>query len=139
MAATVKAARRKMLTEVKTGMLDGGECILFQNDVNFTLNTLLADLTVATFTGYADVTLTTYPDPYTEPDGTASLDSPQCVFASSGSAVQNTVFGWAVKDAAGLLVGGGNFENPIAFNDVGDAVVFTVELSSDGSIRAVVV
>jgi hypothetical protein len=138
-ATLTRVSRRKEFTELKTPIFDAGKLDLYQNDFTPNDQTVLADLTVADFTGYAQVSLTTYVAPYTEPDGKAVITTPQAVFASSGSAVQNVVYGWYVLDADGDLLAAGRFDDALNFSGVGDAVVMHVEFYSNGTVAAVIV
>lgn len=131
---TTKIARRKLLLAVKTAVLDTGELNLYQNDYTPNSETVLADMTVADFSGYGAAAIADWNDPATEPDGRAVVTSTMCVFASTGPTIQNTIFGWWLTDTDGLLVGAGRFDNPISMADLGDQMLAVVEYYSDGSL-----
>jgi len=125
----VKVSALKQLADLKANILDGGEMILFQNDYTPTPDTIIGDLTVATFTGYADVTLTTYSDPYLTADQRAAVLAPLAQFnAASPFTVGNAIYGFAIKDVDGALVLAGRFPDaPIAMAGLGDHIAALVE------------
>lgn len=88
---------------------------LFQNDYTPNINTALGDLTVATFTGYAPVTLTAWSAPFLDAGGLVSIISPLAVFRPTASTVQNVIYGWYLTEMGGTLVSAGRFvEAPVS-------------------------
>lgn len=95
---------------------------LFQNDLVPDCDTVLADLTEADFTGYAEIVLLNDLDPqtcvgmiqgpHTLPDGSFALYIDEQVFTASGTALPNTVYGAYVTDDDGLLVAVKRFAEP---------------------------
>lgn len=111
----------KVITLLKTDVLDGGSMGLFQNDITPNESTVIGDLTVATFTGYAPVTLTTYALPYLIGNNQAAVNSPLASFRpASPFTVGNQVYGFFVLDTDGALLACGRFDDPVSMTDAGD-------------------
>jgi len=106
---------------------------LYANDVTPTPATVLADLTEANFTGYADVDVT--PNAAGEnPDGWGQVDIPEAHFEATGAAIPNNVFGYYLTDTTNLvLLAAGHFDVPVVFDETGDALnlVSNLQLRSD--------
>jgi hypothetical protein len=59
-----------------------------------------------------------------------SLILPSNVFAAASPyTVGNTIYGWYLRTAAGLLIAAGNFPAPINVGGLGQAVPLTVTLN----------
>jgi len=100
--------------------LDGGSLRLFQNDITPDRKTLVADLDIATYTGYANKTIATWGAPYLDVNGLASCVAPLQTFAATGDAISNTVYGAYYLDSGGDLVWAVRFSDPWTFNSTGD-------------------
>jgi hypothetical protein len=137
--AVIQAARRASLDEIKTNLLDTGSLRLFQNDIAISDETVVGDLDIATFGGYANAAIALWNAPYTEPGGLAAVNTPNTFFAASGVAPANLIYGWFYLAAGGALYAAGNFDAPISMGVVGNAISLVIELRSDGSIRSVVI
>lgn len=132
----VKASELKQLLKLKAEILDGGTMDLFQNDITPTPDTLIADLDVATFTGYAQVTLTTYSAPYLNAAGAGAILTPLAQFnTASPFTIGNVVYGYWIEDVDGLLVLAGRFPNaPIAMAGVGDHIAALIEYALGNAV-----
>jgi hypothetical protein len=104
---------------------------LFQNNISVVKTTPAASLEVATFTGYAQQAVATVGPPIVDPVlGGVSLILPSNVFAAASPyTVGNTIYGWYLRTAAGLLIAAGNFPAPINVGGLGQAVPLTVTLN----------
>lgn len=69
--------------------------VLFANDVTITAATVYADMTLATFSGYAAVT-PTWGAPATDANGKAWSQGSACLFQGSGGGVTNSIYGYAL-------------------------------------------
>lgn len=120
-----------ILNTIATELLDGALIRLFQNDYEPGSSTVLADLTVATFTGYAEVDSTTWGGAFQNADGDAQVIPPViATFTATGSTIGNTVYGFYVVDAAGTaLLWAERFDAPVGFNSNGDTYSFVPRLS----------
>lgn len=83
------------------GPLHGTQLILFQNNLTLTKTTTLADLTAATFVGYAAVAGITFGTPYIDQFGVVRIDAPSVDFIMTSNSTPNTIYGWALLDTAG--------------------------------------
>lgn len=124
-----KVSAMKQLALLKADVLDGGEMVLFSNDITPTVNTIIGDLTIANFTGYADVTLTTYSAPYLTADENAAVLAPLAQFNTAAPyTVANSIYGFAIKDVDGALVLAGRFPDaPIEMAGAGDHIAALIE------------
>jgi hypothetical protein len=73
---------------------------LYANQVNLTRQTILSDLTAASFTGYAAVAGITWSASYIDVDGSALALAESEVFIATGSTIANTIYGYYFTDAA---------------------------------------
>lgn len=89
---------------VSDGQLGGGSIRLFTNDFVPGPNTVLADITEATFSGYAAVVTANWGQPFLNPQGFVEVDAPSAQFNHNGGAIVESVFGYYVTDAGGALV-----------------------------------
>lgn len=118
----------KVLTELKVAdnYLDGAKVMLFQNAIVPDKDTELADLDVATFSGYAVSAAVVWGTPYLDANGVATVQAGSVQFTQSAITVTNTVYGWAlVGDPAGTpyLICAERFDSPIAMLEVSDGIV----------------
>jgi hypothetical protein len=96
-----------MLAElIDTGnLLDGAEVGLFKSDIEITKDTVLADLTVADFSGYAPSAAQVWADPIVDQAGNAIVAAPSVIFhAATPLTVSNSVYGWYLVDSGGTVL-----------------------------------
>lgn len=113
-----------LANEVQT-LLAGSKMRLFQSSIIPTTATTLAELEAeeATFTGYAEKTLTTWGEPYTSPAGGASISSPLVQFqTASPYTVGNNIGGAWIETALGDLVAIITFPEVVPMAGMGDAI-----------------
>lgn len=115
----------KLATLIKTGLLDTGTIDLFQNDAFLSPATVLADLDVADFSGYAQGVLTLWLAPLIESDGSVVLVGPQIAFAHSGGIVANVIFGYSISDTDGDFLLAEKFPDPIPMAALGNTILVT--------------
>ncbi len=102
---------------------------LFQNDYNPDQDTTLANLTVATFSGYLDKTITALLPPYYDPVGGASTQIATQQWDHSGGGVANTIYGFWVENAGGDLILVGRFDTPVGMSALGDSIPLDVKFN----------
>lgn len=109
--------------------LNTGELKLFTNDITPDVQTVVGDLTEATFTGYAAAALTAWSVERLTPDIKAVHTSPLASFAAAAPfTIQEEVYGGWIEDAAGNYVMGFRFDDaPISMGAVGDAFLVAVD------------
>lgn len=116
-----------------TNGLDGGTLNLFQNDITPTKDTVVGDLDVATFDGYAPKTLTTWGAAYLGPDGRVYTVAPSQQWNPTGAVTPNVIYGYWIEDKAGTLVMAGRFDDgPVPMNGVATALVLQPRFSIGG-------
>lgn len=126
------AAMIRLMNLIKTDAtigLNAGEMKLFTNDITPGPNTVVADLTEATFTGYAAAALATWSPERVNASLQVVHTSPLASFAAASPfTVQEEVYGGWIEDAAGNYVMGFRFDNgPIPMGAVGDAFLVAVD------------
>ena len=96
---------------------------LYQNVVAITRQSTLADLTIATFTGYASVVGLTFSASYIDVDGSALALGSDNVFVATGSAIGNVIYGYYLTDAAvaNLLIAYA-LQTPVGIASAGQAI-----------------
>lgn len=106
---------------------------LFQNDVLPTPSSILSDLTLATFPGYADVTALTWGAAYIAADGTVHITAPSQQFDCTGSATPNIIYGYMIVDAGiTTLYGAERLPVPVSMNANHDAVIVLPDIVYGG-------
>jgi len=106
------------------GKLNGGKIRLFQNNVTPGPDTVLADLTVATFDGYADSPAVVWGGGDTDVEDRAVLIAPSITFSPTGAVIGNTIHWWAFFSLApDTLVCAERLPNPVVLAGPGDALV----------------
>jgi hypothetical protein len=102
MPVSTLALQLAALTALKaTGApLEEPTLILFVNQVTPTKETVIGDLVEATFNGYAEVEELVFGTPYQNVNGQAQMNAPSVDFVSTDGVIQETVFGWALVNAA---------------------------------------
>jgi hypothetical protein len=119
-----KAARQKTaLALAKVG--------LFKSSYTPDAGTTKADLDAneTDFTGYAQVTITAWGNPYIHPVGGAAINSGTIQFdwATGSPDVNDNVGGWWIETAAGKLELVGSFADPVPMDGAGKSIVFFVD------------
>jgi hypothetical protein len=111
-------------------LFDAPEIILFTNAIQFTTETELADLTLATFTGYAPDALGTLLGPGLLANGNRFLHAQVDFVGGAIVAPGETVYGYAITNGAGnVLYAGETFETPVPFINPGDYLSLDVVLA----------
>lgn len=87
----------------------GAECHLFTNDILPTDTTIEADLTEATFTGYAFEAIT-WGTPYIDSTGQVIFEGNNCEFLCSGGSGE-ILYGYYVLGAGGEFLGAARFSD----------------------------
>lgn len=97
------------------GQYAGGKVMLFTNNIVPTKATVLADLTEATFGGYARTTLAGWTAPYVNMAGNYSIDNLDIQeFDGDGSGPDEAIMGYGVLNAGGtVLLQAEKFATPI--------------------------
>lgn len=115
--------------------LDGAKMELYQNDYTPTPATVLGDLTVATYTGYAGKTvtwsgITVGSDSQHEVIGTVAA-----AFRPTGTTITNQIFGWYLTNTAGsTLFAAGRFDGaPLPMLSALNAILPIVQLRATPS------
>lgn len=114
------------LTElIDTGnALDAVKIMLWKNNVVPTINTVLADLVVADFAGYANFGPVVWGTVYLDTDKSAMVTGGSHEFVASGPTPENVIYGWAiVNTGVTLLLKAARFDNPVAIFGTGAACV----------------
>lgn len=116
---------------LRTDLID---CLvqLYKNDVVPTPGVILADLTEADFSGYAEIEVAALLAAYLDPEGGASAQIPTVQFQHNGGATANTVYGFMVTTAGGALRLVGYFDAPIPMVASGDAIPLDVKFNFGG-------
>lgn len=117
MIAVPVNSRLDQLDAIKTASLDGGSLRLFQNDYVPNKDTVLADLTIATFSGYANKTIATWNDPFLDPAGLATCLAPLQEFVQTADTISNIIYGAYYLDSGGALVWVDRFANSVPMAD----------------------
>lgn len=105
---------------------------LYQNNVSLGPATVLADLTVADFGGYAAITIAALLAVYLDPAGGASAQIATIQWDASGVAPSNLVYGFWVETAGGVLVLAGSFEAAVSMANVGDSIPLDIKFNFGG-------
>lgn len=105
------------------------EVNLFQNNLTPLPSTVIGDLTVATYSGYAAKVVTALLAAYIDPAGGASAQIATIQYDHSGGGVANSIYGFWVETAAGDLILVGRFEEPIPMNFLGDSIPLDVKFN----------
>lgn len=95
------AARKAALNRltVMGGILNAATLILITGPTSISKDTVFADVTEATFDGYAAVAAQAFSPAYVAPGGAIQISAPSVLFTDTGNVTPNTVTGWALVDA----------------------------------------
>lgn len=127
-----------VLAWVKATLMLAATVQLFQNNIIVTADTLIGSLTEADYSGYAAATVTWHVASISD-DGTTELVSDQLVFRPSGSAIQNTVYGYWVETSAGSYQAVGNLPAGVFMGATTDELVIVLRWRVGDEIRAEVI
>jgi hypothetical protein len=116
------ASRIEQLAAIVAAQLDMGTLHLFKNNITPNKNTLLADLVVADFDGYAGKAIAAWGAEFLDPLGLATTVAPLQTWTSTGQVTPNTIYGCYYRDAGGDLVYAEKFANPVFFAITGDTL-----------------
>lgn len=100
--------------------LDGAKAMLFKNDITPSVDSILADLTPADFSGYAMSAAVVWGAPFKDENGNLVVRAGSCEFNQTAATVTNTVYGWGlVGDPSGtpFLICAERFETPVQMID----------------------
>lgn len=100
---------------------------LYQNDYTPSPGTVIGDLTVADFSGYGQKTVADLLAAYIDPAGGASAQIATQQWDHSGGGVSNTVYGFYVRTAGGVLILAGRFAEPIPMAAIGDSIPLDIK------------
>lgn len=108
---------------------------LFTNAITPTENTVIADFDVATFPGYAQVTVAAWGNPGFDVDGVPYLTSGVVSFEASGASAE-LMYGFFTSHGIAPTLPDlmGKFAEPIPIVVSGDACNLVVKLRADGKI-----
>lgn len=133
MAASAAITKSTLLAiiDAYTGSISDVKIGLFSNNVVPTVDTVLADLTECTFTGYSAVNAGPWNDPAWASQGAAiQYATPAAVFNTvSPYTVGEVVYGWFIT--AGMtpvLLVAGTFASPVPMNAAGDQIIIGTPL-----------
>lgn len=108
--------------------------MVFINNVNLTFNTQLSDLTVANFTGYANIVGMTWDSPYIDTDGTALVFGQSATIVATDGVTPNLCYGYALVDSGVTsLKAAARFASPQNVAGAGQAVSFLPALRYSGN------
>lgn len=117
------------LLNVKRPLQNTWVCRLFQNNIVPVAGTQIAAFQQATFQGYVAKAINFANFPAIQPNGKALMTSQLITWTPTGVAVQNTIFGYYVTDAANTVLYYSE-RNPAGGIIVGqDLSPFTVQLN----------
>lgn len=132
-------SRAQNLAQLTTMVTTGGDFFeptlrLYANPLTPSRETTLADITTATFSGYAPKTTMGWLSPYTDVDGSAICYGESHSFVANAATVGNTIYGCYLTDAAGTgLLAIWAFADPVGIAAAGDGVTVDVPLRYSGT------
>lgn len=107
---------------------------LFQNNATIDASTILADLTVATFSGYSSQNLS-YGSITTNGSGQATMTATTIHFDHNGGATGNTIYGYyLVNTSTSKVVKAEKFDTAVAMQFLGDRITITDTMLCAGTI-----
>jgi hypothetical protein len=133
------ASQVKRLQTIGNLMHDPHNVFLFQNNITPTPSIVLADLVEATFDGYAPKANVQYGAAFLNDAGQAQITEDLVnTWTMSGPVTPNTVYGYYITDAAGILVCVERFDQPQEMAGVGDTIQFISRESLPQNLGAAV-
>jgi len=98
---------------------------LYKNDVTPSVATILADLTVANFSGYSNATLA-WGTPFINGSDKGEMDASQLTWTHNGGGTNNTIYGfYVVNDDETILIYAERFPAPILMDAIGAEIKYT--------------
>lgn len=136
MLVFTQAGVTSLLAAATAGVLDGCKLELYQNDYVPVPFSVLADFTVADYTGYGNKTIAAADwNAVVQPDGSAGIVGPGEFFDATGTAVSNTIYGYYVTDSGGTTVlWAERFDTPVGI--AGPGTGFTMVPALNGISQA---
>lgn len=102
---------------------------LYQNELVPSRFTTFADLTVATFTGYAPVTAVNFASAYIGSNGQVHLTGPGTLFEMTVATVLNTIYGYYIAATGGtVLLAAYALPTPVPISVAGAGVFIVPDL-----------
>lgn len=137
MLVLTKAGRREMLGFVSVTQAGVGESKFYQPDIMLFTNAIapdgdteLADLTEATYDGYARVEVTAWSAVFDNLSQEPTIASDGDLFKPTGGTTPNLITGAALVSGDGLtLLGVEVFDNPIALNEAADGFQYAARIT----------
>jgi len=122
---------KALLTGLKAAdaTLDGAKVRLFMNDVTPDMDTVLGDLTTATYTGYADSADLVWGVPYVNSLGAVEMAAGSVEFSPSDDAAPCTIYGYAILDEAAGLFAAERIEPPFPMVAADDNLIIVPRVS----------
>jgi len=103
---------------------------LYANDYTPNHESVLADFTEITYTGYAAQLVTAWATAYINANDQAQIvGSPTMIFSPTGTLVSGIAYGYYALDKNGNLVGAEQFPTPITLASPADAVTLVPSLN----------
>jgi len=114
--------RRALLTRVLP-YLGGLTCRLYVINVTLAPDLNNAAFTEASFAGYRAVTLSSWPNPYLNPQGNAESDYRRLTWSVTSSGGSDSIWGYWFEDSLGNWIGAEVLPGgPIRMNVIGDTM-----------------
>lgn len=105
------------------GPLDAVKLMLWVNNIVPDKNTVLADLTVPTFTGYAAFGPVVWGSVMVDVDGTAIVTGASHEFVCTGGTPTDIIYGWALTNSGGTtLIKAARLAAPVPIGRVGSGI-----------------
>lgn len=115
------------------GPFDAPSIAMFQNNINLTPSVLVADLTIATFAGYATTVGMTWGTPYLDVDLSAIVFGEAITQIATSSATPNNIYGYYAGPAGlATLMAAWRFSSFAVLAAAGQGVTFTPALRYSG-------
>jgi len=112
------------ITAAATGPFDGAKVVLFQSNTTLLPTTVLADLTICDFSGYATSSAIVWADAGFDAQGDVLVTGGTKSFARTAGAVSNDVYGYALVDGTATdLLWARKFPQPIPMAVVGQTLI----------------
>lgn len=126
---TTEEVRLNLMLQGSGSAWAAPKCVLFTNNFQPTEDTVWANITEATFDGYAAATPAAPGTPYIGADGFIHVTWPSVQFTMTGETTSQTVYGWGLTNVAKTVwVGGNLLPTPIPMTDTGDAIIVVPDL-----------
>lgn len=137
---------KQTLLDIVTSFTSGGSAFklrLFSNNFTPTLNSVYADFTECTFTGYASITISLFdPAGWYSQGAAVQYANPTGVFSTASPyTVGEVVYGWYISEGVSpLFICGGLFATPIPMVGLGDQIIVNAPLGiADAGVLATVI